>query len=165
MIGTLVVVAFLLIFAIAKAVVIVPDKYAYVVERMGRYDRTLSAGFHMITPIIDRIAFKHSLESQTEKLSDVYETKDGRKATVNSAFEFRVLDPQQASYGAANYLDSLRQLVRTSQTQYVASQSWDSLREDRTSFQDAIVRNAEAPAGTFGVRVLKHDVQEMELQD
>ena len=118
----------------------------------------------MIMPIMDRIAFKHTLASQTEGLSEVYETKDRHRATVTSAVQFRVLDPQRASYGAANYLDSLRQLVRTSQKRYVESQIWDSLREDRRSLEEDVVRNAEGPADAFGVRVLKCEVQDLQLQ-
>jgi regulator of protease activity HflC (stomatin/prohibitin superfamily) len=119
MAGAAIVVAFLLVYGILKAVVIVPNGSAYVVERLGRYRQTQFAGLHVIMPILDRIAFKHALAPQTEQLSDVCETKDRRPARLEATFRFQVLDAQRASYGAADYLDFLRTLVRTSQKRYV----------------------------------------------
>jgi regulator of protease activity HflC (stomatin/prohibitin superfamily) len=158
------IVVFLLVFGAMRAVVIVPNGSAYVIERLGRYRETLPAGFHLIMPIVDRIAFKHALARQTEELSDVYETKDRRRASLAAAFRFRVLDAQRASYGAADYLDSLRELVRTSQKRYVEGETWDSLREDSRSLEREVLRNVEAPAEAVGVIVLEYEVRDLQLQ-
>jgi len=163
MAGVAIVVVFLLVFGAVRAVVIVPKGSAYVIERLGRYRETLLAGFHMIMPLVDRIAFKHALATQTEELSDVCETKDRHRASITAALSFLVLDAQRASYGAADYLASLRQLVRTSQKRYVEGETWDSLREDRRSLEREVLRNVEAPAEAVGVKVLKYEVQDLQL--
>lgn len=147
-----------------RAVVLVPADSAYVIERLGRYRKTLLGGLHMIIPIVDRIAFKHPLAVQTEELSDVYGMKDQRQASLEAAFRFRVLDAQRASYGASDYLEFLRQLVRTSQKRYVEGKTWDSLREDRRSLEREVLRNVEAHAETVGVTFLEYEVRDLQLQ-
>jgi regulator of protease activity HflC (stomatin/prohibitin superfamily) len=165
MVGVAIVVAFLLVYGALKAVVIVPNGSAYVIERLGRYRATLPPGFNIIMPILDHIAYKHALTQQTEELSDVYETKDRRRATLAAAFQFRVLDAQRASYGTADYRDSLRVLMRTSQKHYVAGQTWDSLRQDSRSLESEVLRNADALAETIGVKVLEYTVRDLQLAD
>lgn len=162
MAGAAIGVVLLLVFGAVSAIVIVPKDFAYVVERLGRYHETLSVGFHVIMPIADRIKFKHSLAAQTEELSDVCETKDQYRASLTGAFRFRVLDAQRASYGAARYVDFLRELVRTAQKRYVEAQTWDSLREDRRSLTREVLRYVQAPAETVGVIVLEYDLQNLE---
>jgi regulator of protease activity HflC (stomatin/prohibitin superfamily) len=103
MIGVAVAVVLLLVFGAIRAVVVVPGSSAYITERLGRYRGTLPPGFHLIVPIVDRIAFKHLLTLQTGELTDVYETDDRRRATLATTFRFRVLDAQRASYGAADF--------------------------------------------------------------
>jgi len=165
MVGVAIVVAFLLVFAALKAVVIVPNGSAYVIERMGRYRATLPPGFNIIMPILDRIAYKHVLAQQTEELSDVYETKDRRRATLAAAFQFRVLDPQRASYGSADYRNFLRELVRTSQKRYVAGETWDALREDSRSLEREVLQSVDELTEAIGVKVLEYTVRGLQLED
>jgi len=83
MAAVLIVVAFLIVFGVMRAVVIVPNSSAYIIERLGRYQRTLSPGFHIITPIMERIAVKHTLAGQTETMSATPKDRPKR-----SEFEF-----------------------------------------------------------------------------
>jgi regulator of protease activity HflC (stomatin/prohibitin superfamily) len=161
--AAIVVVLFLLVFGAVKAVVIVPNGSAYVIERVGRYRRTLPPGLNFIMPIVDRIAFKHVLMPQTEELSDVYETKDQHRATLAASFRFQVLDAHLASYAAADYLDLVRHLMRTSQKRYVETQTWDALREDTRSLEREVLNYVLAPAEAVGVRVLEYQVRDLQL--
>ena len=158
-----IVVVFILVVGAVRAVVIVPNGSAYVIEHLGRYRATLTAGFHIIMPIVDRIAFKHALGTQTEELSDVCETKDQHRASITAAIRFLVLDAQRASYGAADYLNFLRELVRTSQKRYVEGETWDSLRENSRSLEREVLRSVEAPAEAIGVKVLEYKVRDLQL--
>lgn len=160
-----VVVVFLLVVGAVQAVVIVPRDSVYVIERLGRYQTTLPVGFNVIMPIVDRIAFKHTLALQTRELSDVYETKDQRRASLASVFRFRVLDAQRASYGAADYLASLLETVRASQKRYIAGETWDSLHESTRTLESEVMRNVDALAETVGVKVLEYEVRDLHLED
>ena len=160
-----IVVVFLLVVGAVKAVVIVPRDSVYVIERMGRYRTTLPVGFSLILPIADRIASKHTLALQTRELSEVYETKDKRRASLTSAYRFRVLDAQRASYGAADYLASVLEIVRASQKRYIEGEAWDALRENTRSLENEILRNAEEPTEAFGVRVLEYEVRDLHLDE
>jgi regulator of protease activity HflC (stomatin/prohibitin superfamily) len=163
MAGIAIAVALVLIFAAVRAIRVVPNGSAYVVERLGRYRATLPAGFHVIAPIVDRVAFKHSTAPQTIELTDVCETKDHLRATLTAVLRFVVLDAQKASYASADYLDFLRALVRTSQKRYVETQTWESLREDRRSLQLEVMRGVEAAAETVGVKVLGYELRKLDL--
>ncbi len=163
MAGVAIVVVVLLVFGVVRAVVIVPNGSAYVIERLGRYRATLHAGFHIIMPIVERIAFKHALATQMEELSDIYETNDQHRVSLTAAFRFLVLDAQRASYGAADYLNFLRELVRTSQKRYVEGETWDSIREDRASLEREVLRKVEASAEAVGVKVLEYEVRDLQL--
>ena len=165
MTGVAIVVVFLFVVGVVHAVVIVPRDSVYVIERMGRYRTTLPVGFNLIMPIADRIAFKHTLALQTRESTEVYETKDQRRASLTSAFRFRVIDAQRASYGAADYLASLLAIVRVSQKRFIEGEVWDSLRENTRSLENEILRNAEAPAEAFGVKVLEYEVRDLHLED
>ena len=160
-----IVVVFLLVVGASLAVVIVPVDSVYVIERMGRYRKTLPVGFNVIMPIADRVAFKHTMALQTRELSDIYETKDQRRTSLASAFRFRVLNAQRASYGAADYLASLLETVRASQKRYIEGEAWDSLRENTRLLENEVLRNVDAFAETVGVKVLEYEVRDLHLED
>jgi regulator of protease activity HflC (stomatin/prohibitin superfamily) len=157
-----IVVVFVLVVLALRAVVIVPVGSTYVVERMGRYVGTLQPGFNVIMPILDRIAFKHPLAVQTQELSDHYETKDRRQVSLTSTFRYRVLDVQRASYGAADYLSSLRELMRTGQRRYIQDKTWDALREDTRSLEGDVMTYTDTAADALGVKVLEYQVKDLQ---
>jgi regulator of protease activity HflC (stomatin/prohibitin superfamily) len=113
LIGVGVVVA-LVVFVIAKTAIVVPQQNAFVVENLGKYSRTLQAGFHILVPFIERVAYKHSLK---EMASDIPEqvciTRDNVQVGVDGVLYLKVLDPQRASYGIGNYLFAISQLAQT----------------------------------------------------
>lgn len=160
----IVVVVLFLVFGVVRAVVIVPPGSAYVIERLGRYRGTLAAGFHMITPLVDRVAHRHSLALQTEELSDICTTKDHHRIRVAASFRFRVLDSQRAAYGSADYLQFIRELVRTVQNRFVDQVDWEFLRENSRSLEREVLHDLEAPAETVGVKVLGYEMRDLKLQ-
>ena len=101
---TLFILALVAIIIIARSIRVVPQQTAYVVERLGRYQDTLSAGIHVITPFIDRIAYKHTLKEQVIEIPEqVCITKDNVQVGIDGIVYLQVVDAKQASYGIANY--------------------------------------------------------------
>ena len=108
------VVAFIVIVAIIKTAVIVPQKTAYIVERLGKYRCTLEAGFHILVPFFDRIAYRHSLKEQAIDVPpQECITKDNIAVSVDGILYMQVMDPAKASYGIGNYLFATTQLAQT----------------------------------------------------
>ncbi|MDQ6802175.1 MAG: SPFH domain-containing protein [Acidobacteriota bacterium] len=154
----------ILFFLLRAAIVIVPNDHAYITERMGVYSATLPPGFHVIMPLLDTIRFKHVMSEQTAELSDVIETQDRQRASLTSAYRYRILDPQRASYGSVDYANFLKEVVRTSQKRYVAGQTWDALRQDTRALEAEVQRGVDEASETIGVKLLEYTVRDLQLQ-
>jgi regulator of protease activity HflC (stomatin/prohibitin superfamily) len=157
--------AVVILFLIIRfAIVVVPNGQAYVTERMGQYSETLSPGFHVVMPLLDTVRFKHRMTEQTAELSDVFETRDRRRASLTSAYLYRILDPQRASYGSVDYTNFLREVVRTSQKRYVAGQTWDALRQDARSLEADVQRSVDEASEAIGVKLSGYEVKDLQPQ-
>src|SRR5690606_36942921 len=98
-------VAVFAIIVIAKTAVVVPQQSAYIVEMLGKYSRTLSAGFHILIPFIERVAYKHSLKEQAIDIPEqVCITKDNVQVGIDGVLYLQVLDAARASYGIADHV-------------------------------------------------------------
>jgi regulator of protease activity HflC (stomatin/prohibitin superfamily) len=117
MFGNLFFSLFFLAFAalfIFKSVKQVPHQHAWVIERLGKYDRTLTPGLNFLIPFVDRVAYKHSLkEIPLDVPSQVCISKDNTQLTVDGVLYFQVTDPVRASYGSSNYVVAITQLAQT----------------------------------------------------
>src|SRR5688500_3024917 len=98
------VVAVLVIIVLAKTARVVPQQSAYVVENLGRYSRTLQAGFHILVPFVERIAYKHNLKEEAIDIPEqVCITRDNVQVGVDGVLYLQVLEASKASYGITNY--------------------------------------------------------------
>ena len=96
--------ALLVIIILAKTAVVVPQQNAFVVERLGNYNGTLGAGFHILTPFMDVIRYRHSLKEQTFDIPEqICITQDNVQVGVDGVLYMKVLNPERASYGIADY--------------------------------------------------------------
>src|ERR1700758_501673 len=99
-----IVLAVVAVVLVAKSSTVVPQQSAYVVENLGRYSRTLQAGFHVLVPFVEHVAYRHSLKEQALGVAEqVCITKDNVQVAVDAVLYMQVLDPHRASYGIANY--------------------------------------------------------------
>ena len=99
---------------ISQSMRIVPQQNAWVIERLGKYSRTLEPGLNFLVPFIDRVAYKHSLkEIPLDVPSQVCITRDNTQLTVDGIIYFQVTDPMKASYGSSNYILAVTQLAQT----------------------------------------------------
>ena len=134
------IVAFLVLVAIAKTAVIVPQKTAYIVERLGKYRCTLDAGFHILVPFFDRIAYRHTLKEQAIDVPpQECITKDNIAVSVDGILYMQVMDPAKASYGIGNYLFATTQLAQTTMRSEMGKLDLDRSFEERTAINSAII--------------------------
>ncbi|HEX2062678.1 MAG TPA: SPFH domain-containing protein [Thermoanaerobaculia bacterium] len=138
---------------------IVPADHAYVVERLGRYHRTLRAGMHFLVPLIDRVAFRHSLLPVRTELTDRCITLDNVPVDVTTRVQWQIADPERASYASANVQDFITGIVKTKQREAIAQKKWDDARETTRELQQSVLRaTAEAVAGV-GAKLLAVEIR------
>src|SRR5690242_3560791 len=124
--------AVLAVVMIVKTAIVVPQQSAYVIERLGRYSKTLRAGFHLLFPFIDRIAYRHSLkESAIDIPEQVCITKDNVQVRVDGILYQQVLDPERASYGIHEYEFAIIQLAQTNLRSEIGKIDLDRTFEER----------------------------------
>jgi regulator of protease activity HflC (stomatin/prohibitin superfamily) len=141
---------------------IVPQQHAWVVERLGRYDRTLAPGLRLIVPFIDRVAYKHSLkEIPLDVPSQVCITKDNTQLQVDGIIYFQVTDPMRASYGASNYLLAITQLAQTTLRSIIGKLELDRTFEERDYINSQVVSALDEAALNWGVKVLRYEIKDL----
>jgi regulator of protease activity HflC (stomatin/prohibitin superfamily) len=152
--------AFLVLIVIAKTAVVVPQQSAFVVERLGRYHQTLSAGFHILIPFIDVIRYRHSLkESALDIPEQICITRDNVQVHVDGVIYLKVLDPERASYGIANYLFGITQLSQTALRSEVGKIDLDKTFEERTQINIQVVTELDKASEPWGVKVLRYEIK------
>jgi regulator of protease activity HflC (stomatin/prohibitin superfamily) len=140
----------------------VPHQHAWVIERMGKYDRTLTPGLNFLIPFIDRVAYKHSLkEIPLDVPSQVCISKDNTQLTVDGVLYFQVTDPFRASYGSSNYVVAITQLAQTTLRSVIGKLELDRTFEERDYINASIVSSLDEAALNWGVKVLRYEIKDL----
>jgi len=150
----------LVIVVIAKTAVVVPQQSAYVVETLGKYSRTLQAGFHILIPFVERIAYRHSLKEQATDIPEqVCITRDNVQVGVDGVLYLQVLDARQASYGIMDYVFAIAQLAQTTLRSEVGKIELDRTFEERQLINAAVVSELDKASAPWGVKVLRYEIR------
>jgi regulator of protease activity HflC (stomatin/prohibitin superfamily) len=151
---------FLAIVILAKTAVVVPQQAAYVVERLGRYSGTLQAGFHILTPFVDAIRYRHSLkETAIDIPEQICITRDNVQVGVDGILYLKVLDAERASYGISNYGFAITQLAQTTLRSEVGKIDLDKTFEERSQINLAVVAEVDKASEPWGVKVLRYEIK------
>ncbi|HEY8234040.1 MAG TPA: stomatin-like protein [Vicinamibacteria bacterium] len=154
------VVALLAIIIIAKTAVVVPQQSAYVVETLGRYSKTLSAGFHVLVPFVDLVRYRHTLMEQPIDVPEqVCITRDNVQVAIDGILYMQVLDPRQASYGVNNYMYAISQLAQTALRSEIGKIDLDRTFEERTYVNTQVVTEVDKASESWGVKVLRYEIK------
>ncbi len=154
------VVAVLVIIMIAKTAVVVPQQNAFVVERLGRYRKTLHAGFHILLPFLDVVRYKHSLKERAQDIDEqICITRDNVQVGVDGVLYLKVMDAQRASYGVANYLFAITQLAQTTLRSEIGKIDLDRTFEERTTINIAVVTELDKASDPWGIKVLRYEIK------
>ena len=158
---SLIIVAIVAIF-IFQTFKIVPQQNAWVVERLGKYDRTLTPGLKFVVPFIERVAYKHSLkEVPLDVPSQVCITRDNTQLQVDGIIYFQVTDPMRASYGSSNYLSAITQLAQTLLRSVIGKMELDKTFEERDHINLSVVAALDEAAQNWGVKVLRYEIKDL----
>jgi regulator of protease activity HflC (stomatin/prohibitin superfamily) len=152
--------ALLVLIIIAKTAIVVPQQSAYVVERLGRYHATLSAGFHVLLPFVDTIRYRHSLKEMAVDIpAQVCITRDNVQVGVDGVLYLKVLNPERASYGISDYMFAISQLAQTTLRSEVGKIDLDKTFEERTNINTAVVSELDKASESWGVKVLRYEIK------
>jgi regulator of protease activity HflC (stomatin/prohibitin superfamily) len=154
------IVALLALMVIAKTAIVVPQQSAYVVERLGRYSTTLSAGFHILLPFVDTIRYRHSLKEMAVDIpAQICITRDNVQVGVDGVLYLKVLHPERASYGISDYMFAISQLAQTTLRSEVGKIDLDKTFEERTNINTAVVSELDKATEAWGVKVLRYEIK------
>jgi regulator of protease activity HflC (stomatin/prohibitin superfamily) len=147
---------------VVRAVKVVPQQNAWIVERLGRYHATLAPGLNFIIPFVDRLAYRHSLkEIPLDVPSQVCITKDNTQLTVDGILYFQVTDPMRASYGSSNYIVAITQLAQTTLRSVIGKMELDRTFEEREIINSSVVAALDEAALNWGVKVLRYEIKDL----
>ena len=147
---------------VVKSVKVVPQQSAWVLERLGKYHSTLTAGPNVVVPFVDQVAYKHSLkEVPLDVPSQICITKDNTQLQVDGILYFQVTDPMRASYGSSNYIVAITQLAQTTLRSVVGKMELDKTFEERDMINAAVVTALDEAAMNWGVKVLRYEIKDL----
>ena len=147
---------------ISMAVKIVPQQHAWIKERLGKYAGTLGPGLRIIIPLVEKVAYKHSLkEIPLDVPSQVCITRDNTQLQVDGILYFQVTDPMRASYGSSNYIMAVTQLAQTSLRSVIGKLELDKTFEERDMINAQVVNAIDEAALNWGVKVLRYEIKDL----
>lgn len=149
----------LVVVTLVKTARIVPQRKAFVVERLGKYNRTLGAGFHFLLPFIDRISYKHSLkETAIDVPSQMCITRDNIAIEIDGVLYMQVLDAKKASYGIENYFFASSQLAQTTLRSEIGKLELDKTFEERDTINANIIDALDKASEPWGLKITRYEI-------
>lgn len=152
----------IVVLFVLKSVKVVPQQSAFVLERLGRFHSVLAPGLTIIFPLIDRVAYQHSLkEIPLDVPSQVCITRDNTQLKVDGILYFQVTDPKRASYGSSDYVLAITQLAQTTLRSIIGKMELDKTFEERDEINSAVVAALDDAAASWGVKVLRYEIKDL----
>jgi regulator of protease activity HflC (stomatin/prohibitin superfamily) len=154
------VITFVVVIVLFKTAVVVPQQNAFVVERLGKFNRKLDAGFHILFPFLDKVSYKHTLKEQAVDIAEqICITNDNVQVGVDGVLYMQVLDPARASYGIGNYMFAISQLAQTTLRSEIGKIALDRTFEERGTINSNVVSELDKASDPWGVKVLRYEIK------
>ena len=155
-----VVLALVLLIVLSRTAVVVPQQSAYIVERLGRYNGVLNAGFHILVPFMDSIRYRHSLKEDAMDIPEqICITRDNVQVAVDGILYLKVLNPERASYGISDFRFAITQLAQTTLRSEVGKIELDRTFEERSNINIEVVTELDKASEPWGVKVLRYEIK------
>lgn len=156
------IVLFAFVIVLFMAVKTVPQQEVWIIERLGKYNKSLEAGINFILPFIDKVAYKHTLK---ERAIDVAEqtaiTNDNVTLSLDGVLYVRIINPKDASYGVENPYYAVSQLAQTSMRSAIGKMHLDKTFEERDSINTSIVATINEAAANWGIQCMRYEIKDI----
>ncbi|MCW5201439.1 MAG: stomatin-like protein [Candidatus Electrothrix communis] len=160
--GVAVLVVFIVVILI-KTAIVVPQRHEYVVERLGKYRTTLEAGFHVLIPFLDKIAYRRNLKELPVDIGgQTCITADNVTLQVDGIMYIQVVNSRQSAYGIEDYHFAASQLAQTSLRSAIGKISLDNTFEARENLNQQVVEAIDDAAQNWGIKVLRYEIKDIE---
>ena len=157
-----IVVFIIAVIFVTQSIKVVPQQHAWVVERLGKYNDTLTPGLSFLMPFIDKVAYKHLLKEVPMDIpSQVCITRDNTQLQVDGILYFQVTDAMRASYGSSNYIVAISQLAQTSLRSVIGKLELDKTFEEREHINGKVIAALDEAALGWGVKVLRYEIKDL----
>ena len=154
------VIAVLVVIVIGKTAIVVPQQNAYVVEYLGKYRKTIQAGFHILIPFVEKIAYRHDLKEHAVDIAEqICITRDNVQVGVDGVLYLKVLDAQRASYGIGDFVFAISQLAQTTLRSEIGKIDLDRTFEERGTINLSVVMELDKASDPWGVKVLRYEIK------
>lgn len=148
------------LFKFIQSIQLVPTQKAYIVERLGRYQKTLGPGFHALVPFFDKVKYRQDLREETIEVEpQECFTQDNVKVEVDGVIYLSVIDPVNASYGITDYRYAAVQLAQTTTRSIVGTMDLDDTFEDRALINSEVVKVLAEMEKPWGIRVHRYEIK------
>jgi regulator of protease activity HflC (stomatin/prohibitin superfamily) len=160
------VIAFFVFLTVAKGVRLVPQQEAWIVERLGKFKETLSAGLNFVIPYVDNVAYKHSLkENAIDIPSQSAITKDNVTLVIDGILYLKITDPKQASYGVSDARYAVSQLAQTTMRSELGKITLDKTFLERDMLNVNIVQSINEASAVWGIQCLRYEIKDITPPD
>src|SRR5215467_8506082 len=165
LVGTILVIVFiaLVVLVISRSIRIIPQATAGIVERFGRYHRTLNAGLNMVTPFVDRLRPLIDLREQVVSFPpQPVITRDNLVVSIDTVIYFQVTDARAATYEVANYITAVEQLTVTTLRNVVGGMELETTLTSRDKINGELRKELDEATGRWGLRVSRVELKAIE---
>lgn len=159
----LLIVTLLVFYVLYKTAVVVPQRSEYVIERLGKYNKTIAAGFHVLIPFIDKVAYRRVLKEEPIDIpAQTCITADNVTLEVDGILYLQVVDSKKSAYGIEDYHFAAAQLAQTSLRSAIGKISLDNTFEARENLNGQVVEALDQAAANWGVKVLRYEIKDIQ---
>lgn len=152
------------VITLFRSIRVVPARSALIVERLGKYNRTLEAGIHLLLPFFDRVAYRNSLKEIALEVPDqTCFTEDNVKIRIGGVLYFMVTDPKKTSYGISDFRAGVIQLAQTTMRSVIGLLELDKTFEEREHINAKIVQVLDDATEEWGVKVTRYEIQNITI--
>jgi len=152
----------IVVVLLIKTAIVVPQRSEYVIERLGKYSKSIGAGFHVLIPFIDKIAYKRTLKEEVMEIPPLdCITSDNVSVSLDGILYIQVIDSRLSAYGIDNYRVAASQLAQTSLRSVIGKIELDRTFEERENLNRQVVSAIDEAAQNWGIKVLRYEIKDI----
>ncbi len=162
----LIIFALSIVSLIILIIKIVPQQQAWIIEKLGKFDKVLTPGLNFIIPFIQRVVYKHTLKEQAIDVhAQTAISNDNVTLLIDGVLYVKIVDPVAASYGVNDPYYAITQLAQTTMRSEIGKLKLDKTFEERELLNHAIVTSINYAATNWGIQCMRYEIKDIKPPD